>query len=204
MRRLPLPGSKPALVVQPGPWNKVYLAAALPVPGSSSYQSATLDVLAYLLGGDRTSLFYKTYKYERQLVDSISVSNVGFERIGAFVVTAELDADKVEPFWTSLTKDFAALDASTFTPEQLERAKLNLEDDLYRSKETLSGLASKIGYFQFFMGGDQGERNAIEALRNVDNGMLKQVLAACTAILSIFPPKKATPPMARPKTHRFL
>ena len=86
--RLPLPGSKPALVVQPGPWNKVYLAAALPVPGSSSYQSATLDVLAYLLGGDRTSLFYKTYKYERQLVDSISVSNVGFERIGAFVVTA--------------------------------------------------------------------------------------------------------------------
>ena len=36
--RLPLPGSKPALVVQPGPWNKVYLAAALPVPGSSSYQ----------------------------------------------------------------------------------------------------------------------------------------------------------------------
>ena len=25
-----------------------------------------------------------------------------------------------------------------------------------------------------------------------------------TAILSIFPPKKATPPMARPKTHRFL
>ena len=39
-----------------------------------------------------------------------------FERIGAFVVTAELDADKVEPFWTSLTKDFAALDASTFTP----------------------------------------------------------------------------------------
>ena len=78
---------------------------------------------------------------------------MGFERIGAFVVTAELDADKVEPFWTSLTKDFAALDASTFTPEQLERAKLNLEDDLYRSKETLSGLASKIGYFQFFMGG---------------------------------------------------
>lgn len=57
----------------------------------------------------------------------------------------------MEPFWTSLTKDFAALDASTFTPEQLERAKLNLEDDLYRSKETLSGLASKIGYFQFFM-----------------------------------------------------
>ena len=196
--RLPLPGSRPSLVIQPGPWNKVYLAAALPVPGSSSYQSATLDVLAYLLGGDRTSLFYKTYKYERQLVDSISVSNVGFERIGAFVVMAELDAGKVEPFWTSLTKDFAALDASAFTPEQLERAKLNLEDDLYRSKETLSGLASKIGYFQFFMGGDQGERNAIEALRNVDNNMLRQVLATWVRpdrlTTVVLPPKDAKMP----------
>lgn len=104
----------------------------------------------------------------------------------------------MEPFWTSLTKDFAALDASTFTPEQLERAKLNLEDDLYRSKETLSGLASKIGYFQFFMGGDQGERNAIEALRNVDNGMLKQVLAAWVQpdrlTTVVLPPKDAKMP----------
>lgn len=174
--RLPLPGEGPMLTVRPGPWNKVYLAAALPVPGSQSYQSATLDVLAYLLGGDRTSLFYRTYKYERQLVDSISVSNVSFERIGAFVVSAELDADKVAPFWSALIKDFAALDAGKFSPEELERAKLNLEDDLYRSKETLAGLASKIGYFQFFQGGDQGERNAIEALRNVDSVMLGQAL----------------------------
>lgn len=174
--RLPLPGNKPAVVIQPGPWNKVYLAAALPVPGSASYQSATLDVLAYLLGGDRTSQFYRSYKYERQLVDSISVSNVSFERIGAFVISAELDADKVAPFWTALTSDLAKLKASSFTPEELERAKLNLEDDLYRSKETLAGLASKIGYFQFFQGGDQGERNAISALRNVDTAMLSEMI----------------------------
>ena len=80
----------------------------------------------------------------------------------------------------------------------MERAKLNLEDDLYRSKETLSGLASKIGYFQFFMGGDQGERNAIEALRNVDNGMLKQVLAAWVQpdrlTTVVLPPKDAKMP----------
>ena len=176
--RLPLPDAKPVVTVQPGPWNKVYLSAAFPVPGSESTRSTTLDVLAYLLGGDRTSRFYRTYKYERQLVDSISVSNVSFERIGAFVITAELDADKVEPFWTALIKDLATLDTSTFTPEQLERAKLNIEDDLFRSKETLAGLASKIGYFQFFQGGDQGERNAIEGLRNVDTGMLGRESAA--------------------------
>lgn len=80
----------------------------------------------------------------------------------------------------------------------MERAKLNLEDDLYRSKETLSGLASKIGYFQFFMGGDQGERNAIEALRNVDNNMLRQVLATWVRpdrlTTVVLPPKDAKMP----------
>ena len=196
--RLPLPGSGPMLTVQPGPWNKVYLAAALPVPGSQSYQSTTLDVLAYLLGGDRTSRLYRTYKYERQLVDSISVSNVSFERIGAFVVTAELDADKVQPFWSALVEDFAALKADAFSPHELERAKLNIEDDLYRSKETLAGLASKLGYFQFFQGGEQGERNAIEALRNVDAAMLGQSLETWVRperlTTVVLPPKDAKLP----------
>ncbi|MEG1609614.1 MAG: pitrilysin family protein, partial [Bilophila sp.] len=191
-------GTPSLITVQPGAWNKVYLAAALPVPGSASYQSSTLDVLAYLLGGDRTSLFYRTYKYDRQLVDSIHVSNQGFERIGAFLLTAELDADKVEPFWTALTADLASLDATTFTKEQLERAKLNLEDDLLRSKETLSGLASKLGYFQFFMGGEQGERNSIEALHNVDTGMLRQAVAdwiqPARLTTVVLPPKDAKLP----------
>lgn len=167
---------QPTVVVQPGPWNKVYLAAAVPVPGNANYQSSTLDVLAYLLGGDRTGLFYRTYKYERQLVDNISVSNYGFERIGVLLITAQLDADKVEPFWKALTADLAALKASRFTEQELQRAKLNLEDDIYRSKETLSGLASKLGYFQFFLGGEQGELNMIEAIRSVDASMLQQAM----------------------------
>lgn len=38
------------------------------------------------------------------------------------------------------------------------------------------GLASKLGYFQFFLGGEQGERNAIEAIRNVDAAALQSAL----------------------------
>lgn len=173
--RLPLSG-KASVIVEPGAWNKVYLAAALPVPGSASYQSATLDALAYLLGGDRTSLFHRTFKYERQLVDSISVSNASFERVGVFLVMAELSADKVDQFWQELTTAFSNLKASQFSAEEIERARLNLEDSLYRSKETLPGLASKLGYFQFFLGGEQGERNAIEAIRNVDAAALQSAL----------------------------
>ena len=181
--RLPLsaegaPRLAPSVVVEPGPWNKVYLAAAFPVPGFADYRSAPLDVLAYLLGGDRTSLFYRTFKYERQLVDSISVSNVGFERVGLFMVSAELDADKAGAFWEALAEAFAKLDPTTFSAEELERAKVNLEDDMFRARETLSSLASQVGQFQFYHGGvgaEQAEENAIGALRAVSPAALAAV-----------------------------
>ncbi len=183
---------------EPGPWNKVYLAAAVPVPGDGDYRSVTLDVLAHLLGGDRTSLFYRTYKYEKQLVDGISVSNMGFERIGMLMITAELSADKVTPFWESLCADLASLDVSRFSDRDIARAKLNIEDGLFRAKETLPGLASKLGYFQFFLGGEQGERNYVEALRAVSPAMLREAAQTWIRperlVTAVLPPKSADLP----------
>lgn len=169
---------KPSVVIQPGPWNKVYLAAAFPVPGYTDYNSTSLDVLAWLLGGDRTSLLYRTFKYEQQLVDSISVANVGFERLGLFMISAEMDAEKVAPFWESLLRMFATLDPSQFTSEEIARAKINLEDDLHRSRETLPELASQIGQLQFSFGSigeAQAKENALAAIRNVNSESIKEV-----------------------------
>ena len=148
--------------VEEGPWKKVHLSLSLPVPGTSDVRAAQLDVLAQLLGGDATSRFHRSYKYEKRLVDSISVSNYSFERLGMLYIQATLDADKLPAFWESFSKDLAGLSSLTFTPEELERAKLNIEDDLFRSKETLAGYASKLGYFAFF---DNGEK-AGHAQRN--------------------------------------
>lgn len=165
----------PTVKIEPGPWNKVYLGISFPVPGFGDAQSPQLDVLAQLLGGDRTSLLYRTYKYEKQLVDSISVSNYSFERVGMLNIMAELDADKLDAFWTALTADLASLSASRFTAEDIERAKLNLEDDMFRAKETLPGLASKLGYFQFFTG-VQGETNYLRGLHDVTPATLHDLI----------------------------
>lgn len=169
-----------------GPWNKVYLSLALPVPGVGDLRSAQIDVLAQLLGGDATSRFYRTYKYEKRLVDSISVANYSFERLGMIYITATLDADKLGPFWTEFSKELAGLGSLRFTDEELNRAKLNLEDDLFRSKETLAGYASKLGFFALFGGGEQGEANYLHAVRNTDH----TVLAGLTA--DIFRPEALT------------
>ena len=167
----------PQVEIARGPWNKVYLGIALPVPGLRDLRSVDLDVLAYLLGGDATSTFYKKYKYDMQLVDSISVGDMSMARAGMFVITATLDAAKVEDFWTELTADLGRLSAEDFDAAAITRAKFNLEDSMDRAGETLNGLASWLGTVQFELGGAQGEENIRFAQRNVDRAQLQEAIA---------------------------
>ena len=171
-------GHGASVSVSQGAWNKVYLTAALPVPGLGSSQSAGLDVLAQLLGGDATSMLPRVYRHERRLVDSISVANISFERVGLLLISAELEPEKLKPFWESLVADMSRLDASAFSDRELSRAKLNIEEELYRTRETVSGMASHLGYMQFFLGGEQGEANIIETIRSVDRAALQRLIRA--------------------------
>ncbi len=164
----------PRVEVTYGPWNKVYLGIALPAPALGDQRSIDLDVLAYALGGDGTSQFYRKYRYEKQLVDSISVGNMSLNRAGLFYMVAQLDADKVEPFWQEFTRDLAALDAGKITPDVIERARFNYEDGMDRARETLDGLTSWKATVQFELGGPQGEANVRHALAAVDSARLRQ------------------------------
>ena len=164
----------PRVEVTYGPWNKVYLGIALPAPALGDQRSIDLDVLAYALGGDGTSQFYRKYRYEKQLVDSISVGNMSLNRAGLFYMVAQLDADKVEPFWQEFTRDLAALDAGKITPDVIERARFNYEDGMDRASETLDGLTSWKATVQFELGGPQGEANVRHALADVDSARLRQ------------------------------
>ncbi len=168
--------NSPSIIIEKGQWNKVYFAAAFPAPNMNSYESSVLDLAAYMLGGDNTSYFTRKYRHEKQLVHSISVVNMGLQRAGVFFITAELDADKVTEFWETLTKDLANLSDFPFNEEEFARAKVNLEDGFYRSQETLAGFASKIGQFQLFMGGQQGERNTIDILRFTDEKTVREAI----------------------------
>ena len=155
-----------------GKWNKIYFSAALPIPGFLSSETVGLDVLAHLLGGDATARLYRLFKYDKGLVDDISVSSMTLERRGMLHVQATLDPANLETFWHGLIQELNGLDAASFTDEELARAKLNLEDSLFRTKETLSGLASKIGLFQFFEGNPAAEENYSYDLNHVDREQL--------------------------------
>ena len=169
-------GHGPSVTVQRGPWNKIYLGLALPAPAEKDMRSITLDVLAYLLAGDPSAYLYRKYKYEKQLVHAIRAGNMSFERLGLFYIGVELDADKLEAFWKEFCADLATLDARRFTPEELAAAKLNLEDDIHKTKESLSGLASWQGRLQFFQGGLEAEGNILAFLRQIEMPQIQEAI----------------------------
>ncbi|WP_320170396.1 pitrilysin family protein [Maridesulfovibrio sp.] len=171
-----------------GKWNKAYIGIAFPIPGLNSAKTAGLEMLCDLLGGGETSRLYRKFKYEKRMVDSISVSSLTLERAGMLYVFATLDADKVDEFWKELMNELSSVNIDEFTDREMERVALNLEDSLFLTKETLSGLASKLGYFQFFEGGQQAEENYLYDLRNITREQLQKLydeffvpekLAAC-------------------------
>lgn len=169
---LPPAGGGPEIKIEFGKWNKVYLMAAFPTPGIRSTEEPGLDVLAQTLGGDETSRLYRRFKYEKRLVDDISLGSMTLKRGGALYLTATLDADKLMPFWRELTAFFAGLPKTSFSPAEIDRARLNLEDGLYRAKETLAGLAGKFGSFLFYGYGPEGEANYVKALAGVNQTVL--------------------------------
>ncbi|SHN68799.1 M16 family metallopeptidase [Desulfovibrio litoralis] len=170
------PNAKAGIEVVYGPWNKIYLAFSFPAPPQTDPQATALDVFAHLLSGDRTSYLYKKYKYDLRLVESISASYDGFERTGMLSFFVTLEPDKFDKFWTTFIKDLPQLANLKFTDQELARAKLNIEDDLFRSKETLAGLASKLGYFEFFSsGGETGEKTYLHDLNIITQKVLAQV-----------------------------
>lgn len=175
----PLPRGAGATVrVTPGKWNKVYLAAAFPVPGSMAAEHPGIEMLAQILGGDDTSRLFRKFKYDRKLVDSLSVSNVGFERGGMLYVHATLDPKNVGTFWEELVAELARLPQEPFTDGEIARARLNLEHGLFLAKETLSGLASKLGYFQFFDGTLLAEERYLLSLAQTGSRELSRLAGA--------------------------
>jgi len=167
----------PRVSVAYGEWSKVYLHVAFEIPGIGDAREAPLELLAQLLGGDETSRLYRTFKYEKRLVDDISAGAVTLERSGLFLIDAELDPKNIDAFWAALMAELANLKADSFTKEEIDRAKLNLEDSLYRAKETISGVASKLGYFMFYGYGPKGEENYLTELSAAGKDQLQDAIS---------------------------
>lgn len=167
---------EPRIKVEYGPWNKVRLEIAFPTPGLRTADEAGLEVLAQLLAGDETSRLYRTFKYDKKLVDDISCSSLTLERAGLFLISATLDAQNVAAFWQGLLTELGHLKGTPFTDREIERVRLNIEDSQYQARETLPGLAMKAGFFHFYGYDPDGEANYLRGVHLTDQKALGAII----------------------------
>jgi len=170
--------TEPAIKVEYGQWSKVRVQVAFPTVGMRGADEAGLEVLSQLLAGDETSRLYRTFKYDKKLVDDVSCSSLTLERGGLFLIDATLDAKNLAAFWQGLLAELAKLKGTSFSDHEIERVRLGIEDGLYQAKETLAGLAMKAGYFRFNGYDPDGEANYLRAVRLIDQKALGAVIEA--------------------------
>lgn len=162
--------------VREGPWSKAYASVTFPLPGTGAARLPAADVLARMLAGDDTSLLVRRLRIDKPVVDDIQASATSFERVGVFAVMAQLDPGKLDGFIRDLAGVLSGLKASDFTDAELNRAKLNLEDNFLRNQETIADIADMAGDMYFANPSDPDGRQYLAAIRDVSRDQIQAVI----------------------------
>ncbi|MEO7095216.1 MAG: pitrilysin family protein, partial [Polyangiales bacterium] len=114
------------------------------VPGAGTDDSDRMDVLAYVLGGARSSRLDRRLVHQDKSVDSISAGNETSELGGMFIIQATVkaggDPAAVEK---AIDEEVAKLLAKGPTPEELAQARNFIQAGFIRGLERIGGFGGK-------------------------------------------------------------
>ncbi|MGB8298395.1 MAG: pitrilysin family protein [Polyangia bacterium] len=125
-------------------WNTVPLFA----PGDAS-----LDLLANVLGGGKSSRLYRRLVLELKIAQSVSAAHISRLLGGTFEITyVPLQGHTLAELETVINEELEKLRTQPVEAAELERARNEIETDLVRGLETLQGLAGRLLTYDVFAG----------------------------------------------------
>lgn len=123
-----------------------------------------LDLLAFLLGECESSRLVRDVKDEAGLVDRIDASSYTPLDRGLFTIGFETDEKRVRKALQAVAEQVERLRRAPVSKDELERARANFLASEHFERESVSGLASKLGHFQVLGAGWHTEASYFEAL----------------------------------------
>lgn len=154
-----------------------YLGLAYHIPDIKSRDTYALDVLEGVLGSGVTSRLYKALKVDANLMHGFSAYGMSLKDPGIFMVTGTLEAGKTGKAVEEILFQLKRLAAKEPTPEEIERVRLNIESSFIYSKETMQGIASKLGYYESVAGDLSFEAEYLKGIRSVTADDVRRVAA---------------------------
>jgi zinc protease len=123
------------------------------VPGLVNMsETYPLDILAAILASGRTSRLVKELKEERQLVNSISVSNMSNSVQGLFYLSAQLPQENLAEVEQIILAHISALQNTLVTDGEIARIRRQVANRYIFGSETPSDRADLYGYYRSVVG----------------------------------------------------
>ena len=144
------------------------VSAAYHAPPSGHPDGAALDVAGQILSAGRSSRMYRRLVYDEQKALSASAGYWEFQAAGIFYTSAlarpGVDPDRVEGL---LFEEIERLHDELASPEEIEKAKRQLEVGLIGGLETVHHVASRIGRDWVTFGRIRPLAERLEEIRSV-------------------------------------
>ncbi|MBI5888562.1 MAG: insulinase family protein [Deltaproteobacteria bacterium] len=144
-----------------------HLGIAYHIPELKNADTYAIDVAAGILGDGASSRLYADLRARKALVHSISAYAMTPKEPGLFFITATLDAKNIAEAAPRILYAVKRLGITGPSPDELEKVKTNLESSFIYGRETMEGIADKLGYYETISGDMNYERKYIENIRKV-------------------------------------
>ncbi|MDZ8186811.1 MAG: pitrilysin family protein [Nostoc sp. ChiSLP02] len=115
-------------------------------------QTYGLDVLAAILAHGRTSRLVRDLREERELVSSISASNISHQLQGTFYISAKCAVENLAEVESAIAQHIRRLQTELVTESEIARVRQRVANRFIFGNETPSDRAGLYGYYQSLVG----------------------------------------------------
>ncbi|NER82693.1 MAG: insulinase family protein [Leptolyngbya sp. SIO1D8] len=123
------------------------------VPGLADMgKTYALDVLASVLGRGRTARLVQDLREKRQLVTSLSASNMTYWQQGIFSMIAQLPEENLEQVEAAMVEHVTRICQEPITENELRRVQTQVANRYVFASESPSDRAGLYGYYQTLTG----------------------------------------------------
>lgn len=170
---------------------------AFHIPPMKHSDIPALDVAAAILGESSSSRLVDRLREMEASVNAISVESITLRERGLFVISARLDAGNLVRATRSVAEELRRLGDETPPEDELERAKISVETGHAYAKETVDGLADRLGACEVRLGKAENEAQYLNEIAKTTPGDISQAVRryfhVSNAILAVMVPEDELP-----------
>lgn len=152
-----------------------YMLIGYRAADAMSADSYALDLLGIILGDGRSSILYQIIKEQKQLAYSIEAENSTFREDGIFMISANFTPENCEKLQKAVFEEISKIQRQGISQEELNKAKSALEIETYYARESISNIASSIGYTTVLTDNPKYYEEYLENIKKVSLADIKRV-----------------------------